>query len=114
MNNSAITSFLDFHVGKAFTKRTWVGRVSANLQTEFFGVNFGSAIIKVSEQDQTISILKKSYHGQLVFRGIRYGVCGCYKINKPLASSYDCAPKLARSAIIQLIKQSKPTHYQQH
>lgn len=102
-----ITALLDKIAGASHNRRTFYGKVSQADQLLFIGINLGASMLRISEEDQTILILKKCQHGSFELKDGKYKSIARINIAKPMLSTFDTAPKAVRSEIISFMNASK-------
>ena len=102
-----INKLIDRIMPASFDTRIWIGKIPKSFQLEYLGTDFGSAVIKLTENQEVVQILKKSRYGSIINKGVRFEVVAKYRLDKPMLSSFDAAPPVARKAIIGLMKEYK-------
>lgn len=79
-----------------------MGRISSAEAMSFFGVDFGSSLIRISEKDSLIQVLRRNASGNIVNKSTNYKSVAYFNAAKPEASRFETTGK-ARMAIIQLM-----------
>lgn len=102
MNTCRIKAFLDNQSGASHNHRVWIGRISKADSIEYFGVDFGASVIRVSEKDGLIQILRKSPHGSIKCKDGIYRSVAFFNSLNPVKSRYETTGK-PRQAILQLM-----------
>lgn len=102
METCRIKEFLDRKIGASHNHRTWLGKLTPSESQEFFGVDFGSSLIRISEKEGLIQILRKSNHGNIKSRECSYKSVAYFNALSPLDSRYETTGK-PRKAILQLM-----------
>lgn len=101
---------LDKVYGISHGRRTYFGRISTADQLLYIGLNLGSSMLRISEEDKTILVLKKCQHGSFKLKCGRYKAIARVDLRSPMQSRFDEAPKAVRAEIINYMSASKAEH----
>ena len=107
MQPPKLSQLLDKIYGISHNYRVFYGRISKTDQLLYLGMNLGSSMLCLNEEEGVILVLKKCQHGSFKLKSGAFKAIARVNINTPSKSRYDGAPKPVRSEIINFLHSNK-------